>query len=81
MMKLTKAVEKPDISHIKKHVKTHVESPGLWVMDTNWRDRMGVYEDQGDGKGTEMTVGVLCSGQVFGELAVLDSEVREKFSL
>lgn len=77
-----------------------IETPGLWVLDKNWKVRMDTFDQSNsetkvsrgpapslvNRKGhahitenaadytdkEEFTVGVLGSGQVFGELAILD---------
>lgn len=57
------------------------EVPGLWILNKNWNHRLDDSARQGIGGGSaggspgetaEFTVGVLGSGEVFGELAVLD---------
>jgi len=66
---------------------TGVETPGLWILDKNWKDRMNTFDKApapgadgevdvtaGDPNMEPFTVGVLGSGQVFGELAILDPE-------
>jgi len=61
------------------------ETPGLWVLEKNWRHQLEQLSGIGVSKknvveNVEFTVGVLGSGQVFGELAVLDSEVPSPVS-
>lgn len=73
---------------------TGEETPGLWILDKNWKDRMNTFDKPvtataAESSGGEeidhhhhpansgmepFTVGVLGSGQVFGELAILDPE-------
>ena len=57
-------------------VMYEAEPPGLWVVQRNWKDLVDhhIFED-GEGS-VEMLVAVLGSGQVFGELAVLDPTGR-----
>lgn len=60
------------------------ESPGLWVLEKNWRDAIETFDkdmDAEDWEKVDFTVGVLGSAQVFGELAVLDPEIRCPFSV
>ena len=48
------------------------EGPGLWVLPKNWKDKLNPPDEGwGGGDMKSFTVGVLGSGQVFGELAVL----------
>ncbi|KAK7254493.1 cyclic nucleotide-monophosphate binding protein [Aureococcus anophagefferens] len=57
-------------------VSFEAEPPGLWVVQRNWKD-LGDHHLFEPGEGTvEMLVAVLGSGQVFGELAVLDPNGR-----
>jgi len=66
------------------------ETPGLWVLEKNWRHRLEQLSNMGAAVGggadapkverVEFTVGVLGSGQVFGELAVLDCETPSPVS-
>jgi hypothetical protein len=74
------------------------ETPGLWVLEKNWRHRLETAAAEADQIGldglslkhrrgqqqqaemVEFTVGVLGSGQVFGELAVLDCETLSPVS-
>ena len=83
IVKLIKKMPKPNVSKIHCTTKDGQivqeeldEAPGLWVLDKNWRNRI---EDEHSSSNTshenvEFTVGILGSGQVFGELAVLDPE-------
>jgi CRP-like cAMP-binding protein len=56
------------------------ESPGIWVIQRNWREIMepkkanltAVEQQELEDDRWDFTVGVLGSGQFFGELAVLD---------
>jgi hypothetical protein len=57
-----------------------MESPGLWVIDKNWRGRIKNEQELGD-ETSEFTVGVMGSGQVFGELAVLDPDIPSPISI
>lgn len=72
IVKLYKAMNRPSLHNLRSK---RSESPGLWVMETNWRDRMDMIDREPTGEQTNFTVGVLCAGQVFGELAVLDPEI------
>jgi CRP-like cAMP-binding protein len=81
IVKLVKEIPQPNVGNIKiDELATPgsdlgMENPGLWVLKKNWKD---VLQDEsemlpstGDSNSLEFTVGVLGSGQVFGELAVL----------
>lgn len=75
MVKLIKSLEKPQLSNMvmsETESERSFETPGLWVLDKNWRDRLEMFENSDKRGQCEFTVGVLGSGQVFGELAVLD---------
>ena len=83
IIKLSKSIDKPNLNSVKYGVKTKSgvsvksavsEVPGLWVMEKNWRDRLETFDKSTGEQAVDFTVGVLGSGQVFGELAVLDPE-------
>jgi len=62
----------------KKNQFLKDEPPGIWVIQRNWREIMeprtaGVSDERREGLTHDFTVGVLGSGQYFGELAVLDN--------
>lgn len=83
IVQLIKSIPKPDISAIMRKTanntvivnENYSEVPGLWVLNKNWNHhlddhlRLLMPNDF-----VEFTVGVLGSGQVFGELALLDPE-------
>lgn len=81
VLKITKDVVPPAVHNIKASDDctpgsvAGMEAPGLWVLTKNWKDRM-TLSDEGKSGGDMMTVvvGVLGSGQVFGELAILSPE-------
>ena len=52
------------------------KTPGLWVTQRNWKDMEDEeeYLDVNNENKYELLVGILGSGQLFGELAVLDPE-------
>lgn len=89
---ILKAVHHP-LKNLSEHDKprydaTGIETPGLWIIEKNWKDRMNTFDKAPiittDNDGNEnipiqsdmvpFVVGVLGSGQVFGELAILDPE-------
>lgn len=81
IVKLIKKMPKPNVSKIHCTTKdgqiVHEEldePPGLWVLDKNWRNRIEDEQSNTTHEQVEFTVGILGSGQVFGELAVLDPE-------
>jgi CRP-like cAMP-binding protein len=81
IVKLIKQMARPNVSKIQVTTKdgqiVHEEldeSPGLWVLDKNWRNRLDDDPGAASQEQVEFTVGILGSGQVFGELAVLDPE-------
>lgn len=90
IISLIKSMEKPQVAQFNladlsnPETAAKVEAPGLWVLDKNWRDRM-TFDKAKASEGTqqqicEFTVGVLGSGQVFGELAILDPELLSPVS-
>ena len=56
------------------------ECPGLWVLEKNWKESMKSEKELSAGEGIDFVIGVLGSGQVFGELAVLDPEAPSPVS-
>ena len=71
-----------------------METPGLWILDKNWRDRMNTFDKhpnriiehngvlhEEEEDTVPITVGVLGSGQVFSELAILDPEKSSPVSI
>eukprot|EP01038_Epipyxis_sp_PR26KG_P013799 gene13799-18509_t len=87
IVKLMKGVAKPDTSALLFAARNHTltdkeEIPGLWVLNKNWRNRLdavptGEFTDEDgadiiDEDSHDFTVGVLGTGQVFGELSILD---------
>eukprot|EP01032_Pedospumella_encystans_P017371 gene17371-19795_t len=98
IVKLIKAMPMPDttmpqVLSADGTLKDQVEeTPGLWVLEKNWRHRLenasiaaeklenGGVARHSNAEMVEFTVGVLGSGQVFGELAVLDSDTLSPVS-
>ena len=87
VVKLIKAIDRPQTSNIqisefaRPDSTVGMEPPGLWVLEKNWKDSIETFDQmKGSGK-VEFTVGVLGSGQVFGELSVLDPEQKSPFSV
>lgn len=85
IVKIMKSMPKPDISNITlagwdstgyNSSKGELEEiPGLWVVDKNWKQsEIDDKEHENDPNYVEFTVGILGSGQVFGELSVLDPD-------
>ena len=69
------------LTHSLTHSLIHSLTQGLWVLDRNWR---GHLQQEALNKGkdqADFTVGLLGSGQVFGELAVLDPEILSPISI
>ena len=58
-----------------------MEPPGLWVLEKNWRDSIDTFDRASSCPKVDFTVGVLGSGEVFGELSVLDAEQTSPFSV
>eukprot|EP01042_Synura_sphagnicola_P001447 gene1447-1660_t len=87
VVKLVKAIDKPQTNNIqvsefaRPDSTVGMEPPGLWVLEKNWKDSIDTFDHfRGTGK-VEFTVGILGSGQVFGELSVLDPEQKSPFSV
>ncbi len=86
IVKVVKAINKPKISmkdtlNAQRGAEIKPKQPGLWVLDRNWR---GHLQQEALNKGkdqADFTVGLLGSGQVFGELAVLDPEILSPISI
>ena len=52
----------------------YVEEPaGMWIVQRNWKDAIDKVDARAAPRGSELLVGVLGSGQVFGEVSVLDA--------
>eukprot|EP01041_Mallomonas_annulata_P011155 gene11155-23316_t len=87
VVRLMKAIDKPDTSNIqvsefaRPDSTVGMESPGLWVLEKNWKDSIETFDQvRGAGK-IDFTVGVLGSSEVFGELSVLDPEQTSPYSV
>lgn len=52
----------------------------MWVLEKNWKESMKSERELPAGEGVDFVIGVLGSGQVFGELAVLDPEAASPVS-
>eukprot|EP00605_Chrysophyceae_sp_TOSAG23-4_P002620 GSChrysophyteH1.ASY1.ANO1.2892.1 assembled CDS len=85
LVKLIKPLKKPKVSNIKVYTPysgkvQKAETPGLWVLEKSYTTPIDnangpKRRNPREGKGvdeTEFTVGVIASGQIFGELAVLN---------
>lgn len=80
VIKLLKDVAAPDVNNIQisefftpdTHDVGGMENPGIWVLKKNWKDHVISSSDLESRDNLKpFTVGVLGSGQVLGELAVL----------
>ena len=83
LIRILKKILKPtsDTSKLPKFDRPDAtlgtEAPGAWVMDKSWKDRVGdgaIGADSGE-RQLDFIVGVLGSGQVFGELSILDPTI------
>jgi CRP-like cAMP-binding protein len=83
IVQLVKSIPRPDLSAIMRRTANNTvvinedfqEIPGLWVLNKNWNHHLDDHlKLLNPNEFVEFTVGVLGSGQVFGELAVLDPE-------
>ena len=81
VVKILKDVAKPPVHNIQidEHATPDtingMEPPGLWVLTKNWKDRIRIPDEKElNDDIITVTVGVLGSGQVFGELAILSPE-------
>jgi CRP-like cAMP-binding protein len=56
--------------------KEGAKPPGIWVREKNWKELLQMFTHEKNTQGNEWhaTAGVLGSGQVFGELAVLQAD-------
>lgn len=84
IVKLVKQMPKQNTAQIKSETLKNAfdrsgainqqgeETPGLWVLEKNWKNRIEKDEVNSSFDQEEYTVGILGSGQVFAELAVLD---------
>lgn len=88
-MKILKNVTKPPVTNIQidefatPDSINGMEAPGLWVLTKNWKDRLRIPDDHeaSNEETITITVGVLGSGQVFGELAILSPETPSPTSI
>lgn len=77
VLKITKEMKAPPVHSIKSNPELggEIDAPGLWVLTKNWKDRVALADEGGSAEDMKtFTVGVLGSGQVFGELAILSPE-------
>ena len=75
VLKITKDIVPPVMGSGKSSGGAAADTPGLWVLTKNWKDRVALSDDGCKGENImTCTVGVLGSGQVFGELAVLSPD-------
>mmetsp|Transcript_2982 Transcript_2982/g.4523 ORF Transcript_2982/g.4523 Transcript_2982/m.4523 type:complete len:594 (-) Transcript_2982:264-2045(-) len=81
VVKLMKEIPTPGTSNIKisefstPESISGMEAPGLWVLTKTWKDRIHAPAEKSNEDMMTFTVGVLGSGQVFGELAILAPEM------
>jgi CRP-like cAMP-binding protein len=89
IIQLVKSVPKPDVSAIMKRTANNTviinedfqEVPGLWILNKNWNHHLDDHlRTMNHHDFVDFTVGVLGSGQVFGELALLDPEKESPVS-
>ena len=83
VVQICKKIEKPSMNYssgqtlVNPDSEYEKESPGNWVLETNWKKRLGSYGDKEVKKDPmQFVTAIIGSGQVFGELAVLDPEIR-----
>jgi CRP-like cAMP-binding protein len=88
VVKILKNVARPPVTNIQidefatPDSLNGMEAPGLWVLTKNWKDRLRIPDDnQSSEDNITITVGVLGSGQVFGELAILSPETPSPTSI
>jgi CRP-like cAMP-binding protein len=88
VVKILKNVARPPVNNIQidefatPDSLNGMEAPGLWVLTKNWKDRLRIPDDnQASDDNITITVGVLGSGQVFGELAILSPDVPSPTSI
>lgn len=88
VVKILKNVAKPPVNNIQidefatPDSVNGMEAPGLWVLTKNWKDRLRIPdENESSEEMITITVGVLGSGQVFGELAILSPETPSPTSV
>ena len=92
LLRIMKNIEKPSFSN--KNLPTFErpdaslgkEAPSTWVLEKNWKDRIReAMEREADADPNrhmvEFVGGVLGSGQVFGELSILDSSIPSPVSV
>eukprot|EP00606_Chrysophyceae_sp_TOSAG23-5_P000334 GSChrysophyteH2.ASY1.ANO1.378.1 assembled CDS len=84
LVKLIKTLKKPKVGNIKVFTPysgkvQKAETPGLWVLEKSYTTPMDRAQEKTNSEitllqpdETEFTVGVIASGQIFGELAVLN---------
>ena len=83
VVQITKNIEKPASTASLRRANTFSnldsdnskEAPGNWVLETNWKNRLEADSCAKQDPKTFVTA-FIGSGQVFGELAILDPEVR-----
>lgn len=77
IVKVIKAISKPKLDNLSFKTQQNC----LWSLQRNWRGNLKAEERSVDCELVDFTVGLLGSGQVFGELAVLDPSVVSPVSI
>ena len=92
LLRIMKRIERPplhsdDLAQFEREDPTlGKEAPSTWVLEKNWKDRIRDSIERNknsdpDRKMADFVGGVLGSGQVFGELSVLDSSIASPVSV
>jgi len=87
IVQIVKNIERPNCSLTglprfkQPDSEMEMEAPGIWVVETNWKNRLGVFGDKEVKDDPQRFVtAIIGSGQVLGELAILDSEAHSPTS-
>ena len=87
VVQICKKIEKPSMTYSASQTFTNPdseyekESPGNWVLETNWKKRLGAYGDREvKRESMQFVTAIMGSGQVFGELAILDPDIHNPTS-
>ena len=90
VVQIVKEIEKPGHpvsvsstaqTFVNPDTENEREAPGNWVLETNWKKRLGSYGDKEVRKNAmSFVTAIIGSGQVFGELAILAPEIRSPTS-
>lgn len=83
IIQIVKRIVRPNTSSVGIPTFLHpdsemeVEAPGIWVVDTNWKNRLGILGDKEAKVDPQRFVtAIIGSGQVLGELAILDPDAH-----